>query len=95
MRLLFSALFVGLFGSQACEQDIACGARGPDPRPGEIKLISWNIAELASAVKVYNRPVRSEDNFSDLRMYRACNGGCLRVARDRKLASKLARVFPS
>jgi hypothetical protein len=74
-RLLAAVAFATWFSSCAAAQDTECGAKGPSPKPSEIKLISWNIAELATAVKVYDRPIRSEDEFKDLRAYRDCNDG--------------------
>jgi hypothetical protein len=94
MRQLSCALLISLLGSQAWAQDTACGAKGPVPKAGEIKLVSWNIAELATAVKVYDRELRSEDDFKDLRMYRACHDGDVYALQEIASLRALSRVFP-
>src|SRR5262245_15964167 len=59
IRHLFviAAAMVAAFSASALARDSLRGARGPTPKPGEIKLVSWNIAELASAIQVYDRPI--------------------------------------
>ncbi len=78
----------------AAAQDIACGAQGPGPKPGEIKIVSWNIAELASAVKVYDRAIRSEDEFNDLKGYRSCHDGDVYALQEIASLRALGRIFP-
>lgn len=34
----------------------------------------WNIQEPASSIKVYDRPIRSGDDFKELRVYRGISG---------------------
>jgi endonuclease/exonuclease/phosphatase family metal-dependent hydrolase len=93
-RVLAAAVFTALGLSGAAAQDTNCGARGPAPRPGEIKLVSWNIQELATAVKVYDRAIRTEDEFKDLRMYRDCAGGDVYAMQEIGSLRALGRVFP-
>jgi hypothetical protein len=75
-------------------QAFACGAPGPAPKAGEIKLVSWNIAELAAKEKVHNRPVRSAKDFEDLARYARCNNGDVYGLQEIASAQALARVFP-
>lgn len=78
----------------AAAQSTECGARGPIPKPGEIKFVSWNIAELATTTQVYDRPIRSDAQFADLRMYRECNSGDVYALQEIASLRALARVFP-
>jgi hypothetical protein len=80
--------------SHAEAQDTDCGAKGPNAKPGEIKLVSWNIVELATAVKVYDLAIRSEDEFNDLRLYRDCNHGYVYAMQEIASLRALGRVFP-
>ncbi|MBT1517007.1 hypothetical protein KIP88_42265 [Bradyrhizobium sp. SRL28] len=88
------ALWILGLSASSLAQDINCGAKGPDPKPSEIKLISWNIAELATAVRVYDRLLRSEDEFKDLRLYRECSDGHVYAMQEIASLRALARVFP-
>jgi hypothetical protein len=93
-RLLAAVAFMGWFVSYAVAQDGDCGAHGPTPNPGEIKLVSWNIQELATLVKVYDRPIRSEDDFKDLQLYRKCHDGDVYGLQEIASLRALGRVFP-
>jgi hypothetical protein len=95
MKLLMTTFAcVVLYSATVAAQDPACGAKGPSPAPGQIKLISWNIQELATQVQIYNRPIRSEDDFRGLRFYRDCNGGDVYALQEIGSLRALGRVFP-
>jgi hypothetical protein len=78
----------------AAAQDGTCGAKGPAPKSGEIKLVSWNIAELASEVQVFTRPLRTRQQFDDLVAYRDCNAGDVYALQEIASLRALGRVFP-
>jgi hypothetical protein len=93
-RLVVALVGVVALSTGAAAQDINCGAKGPVPKSGEIKLVSWNIAELASAVKVYDRSIRTEDEFDSLREYRACHDGDVYALQEIASLRALGRIFP-
>jgi hypothetical protein len=95
MKLFLAATTFLLLGtSTAGAQDSNCGARGPEPKAGEIKMMSWNIQELATTNKIYDRPLRSEDEFKDLRAYRGCHDGTVYGLQEIGSLQALGRVFP-
>lgn len=93
-RFVLAFAFIAGLSSGVAAQDTTCGAKGPVPKPGEIKLVSWNIAELASAVQVYDRAIRTEDEFGDLGGYRACHDGDIYALQEIASLRALGRVFP-
>jgi hypothetical protein len=94
-HLLGAATIFTLLGASAAPaQDSDCGARGPEPKAGEIKLMSWNIRELATANKIYDRYLRSEDEFNELRAYRRCHDGDVYGLQEIGSLQALGRIFP-
>jgi endonuclease/exonuclease/phosphatase family metal-dependent hydrolase len=93
-RIVLGCIVALLWFGPAHAQDPLCGARGPEPKPGEVKIVSWNLQELATAVKVYDRPIRSEDDFKSLQAYRDCNSADVYALQEIASLRALGRVFP-
>jgi endonuclease/exonuclease/phosphatase family metal-dependent hydrolase len=71
-----------------------CGRPGKPPAGDQVKVVSWNISELAIDKQVYDRPIRSETEFADLRNYRDCVGGDVYVLQEIASPKALAQIFP-
>ena len=94
MKRLLMAAALSISWNAAAHAQSDCGASGPSPKPGEVKFVSWNIAELATKTKVYDRVIRSEQAFEDLRMYRECHKGDVYALQEIASLRALGRVFP-
>lgn len=82
-------------GSFAQTASFNCGSAGPSAIGGSAKFLSWNIQELAADKQVYDRPVRTAEEFATLREYRNCLQGDVYALQEVASPKAVALVFPT
>ncbi len=97
--LLLCLCFVVALGAssevRAQTELFACGSLGPAATGGSAKFITWNIQELAADKPIYDRPVRTPEEFAVLREYRQCLQGDVYALQEVASPKAVAEVFPT
>jgi endonuclease/exonuclease/phosphatase family metal-dependent hydrolase len=72
-----------------------CGSPGPVATEDRAKFVSWNIQELAADKQIYDRPLRTAEEFATLREYRNCLQGDVFALQEVASPKAVAQVFPT